>query len=98
MISGPLGSMMLADQGADVVKVEPPTGDNTRSVATERGGMTASFLNNNRNKRSVVLDLKRPAGATALMRLFAGADVVMQNFRPGVADRLGIGYDQTRGR
>ncbi len=97
MISGPLGAMILADQGADVVKVEPPTGDNTRSVATERGGMTASFLNNNRNKRSVVLDLKRPGGREALMRLIAGSDVVMQNFRPGVADRLGIGYEAARG-
>ncbi len=96
MISGPLGAMMLADQGADVIKVEPPTGDNTRSVATERGGMSASFLNNNRNKRSVVLDLKRPGGREALMRLIAGADVVMQNFRPGVADRLGIGYEAAR--
>ena len=96
MISGPLGAMILADQGADVIKVEPPTGDNTRSVATERGGMSASFLNNNRNKRSVVLDLKRPGGREALMRLVAGADVVMQNFRPGVADRLGIGYADAR--
>lgn len=96
MISGPLGSMILADQGADVIKVEPPTGDNTRSVATERGGMTASFLNNNRNKRSVVLDLKRPGGRDALMRLIAGSDVVMQNFRPGVADRLGIGYEDAQ--
>jgi crotonobetainyl-CoA:carnitine CoA-transferase CaiB-like acyl-CoA transferase len=96
MISGPLGAMMLADQGADVVKIEPPAGDNTRSVATERGGMTASFLNNNRNKRSVVLDLKRPGGREALMRLVAGSDVVMQNFRPGVADRLGIGYEAAR--
>lgn len=96
MISGPLGSMILADQGADVVKVEPPSGDNTRSVATERGGMTASFLNNNRNKRSVVLDLKRDSGREALMRLVAGTDVVLQNFRPGVADRLGIGYEAAR--
>jgi crotonobetainyl-CoA:carnitine CoA-transferase CaiB-like acyl-CoA transferase len=96
MISGPLGAMILADQGADVIKVEPPTGDNTRAVATERGGMTASFLNNNRNKRSVVLDLKRPGGREALMRLIAGSDVVMQNFRPGVADRLGIGYADAR--
>jgi crotonobetainyl-CoA:carnitine CoA-transferase CaiB-like acyl-CoA transferase len=96
MISGPLGSMILADQGADVIKIEPPSGDNTRAVATERGGMSASFLNNNRNKRSVVLDLKRPGGREALMRLVAGADVAMQNFRPGVADRLGIGYEDAR--
>jgi len=93
MISGPLGAMILADQGADVIKVEPPSGDNTRQVATRRGGFSASFLNNNRNKRSVVLDLKRPDGLAALKRLIAGADVVMQNFRPGVVERLGIGYE-----
>ena len=59
MISGPVGTMMLADQGADVIKVETPTGgDFSRAVATRRGGFSASFLNNNRNKRSIVLDLK----------------------------------------
>ncbi|MEM0989335.1 MAG: CoA transferase [Pseudomonadota bacterium] len=93
MISGPLGSMILADQGADVIKVESPTGDNTRAAATQRNGWSASFLNNNRGKRSVVLDLKKPGAREALMQLIAGADVVMQNFRPGVADRLGIGYE-----
>ena len=92
MISGPLGAMILADQGADVIKVEPPLGDNTRHAATQRGGWSASFLNNNRNKRSICLDLKRDGARDALLRLIAGADVVMQNFRPGVADRLGIGY------
>ena len=56
MISGPLGAMILADQGADVIKVEPPQGDGTRAAATRRNGFSASFLNNNRNKRSLVLD------------------------------------------
>jgi len=96
MISGPLGAMILADQGADVIKVEPPTGDGTRQAATQRAGYSASFLNNNRNKRSVVLDLKLPGGVDALLKLIAGADVVMQNWRPGVADRLGVGYDAAR--
>ena len=96
MISGPLGAMILADQGADVIKVESPHGDNTRHVATQRGGFSASFLNNNRNKRSVVLDLKRDGGRDALMRLIGGADVVMQNFRPGVTQRLAIDYDAVR--
>jgi len=96
MISGPLGAMILADQGADVIKVESPHGDNTRHTATRRGGFSASFLNNNRNKRSVVLDLKKDGARAALMRLIAGADVVMQNFRPGVVDRLGIGYEAAR--
>ncbi|MEM6660734.1 MAG: CoA transferase [Pseudomonadota bacterium] len=96
MISGPLGAMILADQGADVIKVEPPKGDGTRAVATRRGGLSASFLNNNRNKRSLVLDLKRPGATEALLKVIAGADVVMQNFRPGVADRLGLGYEHAK--
>jgi crotonobetainyl-CoA:carnitine CoA-transferase CaiB-like acyl-CoA transferase len=97
MVSGPLGAMILADQGADVVKVEAPgTGDHSRHVATRRSGFSASFLNNNRNKRSVALDLKHADGLTALKRLIAGADVVMQNFRPGVVERLNIGYEDAR--
>jgi len=91
-VSGPLATMILADQGADVIKVEAPTrGDSTRSGANRRGGFTAGFLNNNRNKRSIVLDLKNPAALEVLRRLAAGADVFVQNFRPGVADRLGVG-------
>src|SRR5438067_129828 len=91
-VSGPLATMILADQGADVIKVEAPTrGDSTRSGANRRGGFTAGFLNNNRNKRSIVLDLKSPAALEVLRRLAAGADVFVQNFRPGVADRLGVG-------
>ncbi len=97
MVSGPLGAMILADQGADVIKVEPPgSGDHSREVATRRGGFSASFLNNNRNKRSVVLDLKQSDGVAALKRLIAGADAVLQNFRPGVVERLGIGYEDAR--
>ena len=91
MISGPLGTMMLADQGADVIKVEAPGGDHTRAGANRRNGFSASFLNNNRGKRSVVLDLKAPGGLQTLLRLTTGADVFVQNFRPGVADRIGIG-------
>ena len=96
MVSGPLGGMILADQGADVIKVESPAGDSTRAVATRRGGFSASFLNNNRNKRSIVLDLKNSNGKDALKRLISTADVILQNFRPGVVDRLGIGYDDAR--
>jgi crotonobetainyl-CoA:carnitine CoA-transferase CaiB-like acyl-CoA transferase len=91
-VSGPLGTMILADQGADVVKVEAPdSGDSTRSGANRRGGFSAGFLNNNRNKRSIVLDLKNPAALDTLKRLAAGADAFVQNYRPGVAERLGIG-------
>ncbi|MEX3007298.1 CaiB/BaiF CoA transferase family protein [Hoeflea sp. TYP-13] len=91
MISGPLATRTLADQGADVIKVEAPQGDHARHVATRRGGFSASFLNNNRNKRSIVLNLKNPDGLAALKRLAADADVIVQNFRPGVADRIGVG-------
>ncbi|MEM7523779.1 MAG: CoA transferase [Pseudomonadota bacterium] len=92
MISGPTTTMILADQGADVIKVENPKGgDHTRAVSTKRAGMSASFVNNNRNKRSVALDLKRPEAVDALKALVKTADVVVQNFRPGVVDRIGVG-------
>ncbi|MEM1044802.1 MAG: CoA transferase [Pseudomonadota bacterium] len=97
MISGPLATMTLADQGADVVKVEPPGGgDHARNVATRRGGFSASFVNNNRNKRSVVLDLKHDKGLEAVRRLIGEADVLVQNFRPGVMDRIGLGEAAVR--
>jgi crotonobetainyl-CoA:carnitine CoA-transferase CaiB-like acyl-CoA transferase len=96
-VAGPLATMILGDQGADVIKVEPPpSGDSTRSGANRRGGLTAGFLNNNRNKRSIVLDLKNPAAREALFRLCAGADALVQNYRPGVADRLGVGEEAVR--
>src|SRR5499433_723051 len=96
-VAGPLATMILGDQGADVIKVEAPDGgDATRGGADRRGGFSASFLNNNRNKRSIVLDLKTAGGRTALLRLAANADVFVQNFRPGVADRLGVGEEPVR--
>lgn len=95
MISGPLGTMILADQGADVIKVEAPIGggDHTRVVASKRGGIAASFLNNNRNKRSIVIDLKSADGLKIVKKLVSEADVFVQNFRPGVIGRLGLGDD-----
>src|SRR5438132_14022234 len=96
-VAGPLATMILADQGADVIKVEAPDGgDATRAGAGRRDGFSASFLNNNRNKRSIVLDLKTAGGMQALLRLAAGADVFVQNFRPGVADRLGVNKKPVR--
>ena len=97
MISGPLAAMMLADQGADVIKVESPgLGDIMRFLGTNKGGMTGIFANNNRGKRSIVVDLKQPDGADLVRRLAEDADVVIQNFRPGAMDRLGLGYDDLR--
>lgn len=93
MISGPMATMILADQGADVIKVENPAsgGDYVRKGANRRADFSAGFLNNNRNKRSVAINLKDPRGVDVLLRLCAEADVFVQNFRPGVAERLGIG-------
>ena len=96
MISGPLATQWLADQGADVIKVEPPAGDLTRSGPNQQGGAAAVFLNNNRNKRSLTLDLKQAEARTLLLELAATADVFIQNFRPGVIDRMGLGEDVVR--
>ena len=97
MISGPWATMILGDQGADVIKVEPPgKGDHIRSLGNRRNGMSAMFLNVNRSKRSVTIDLKTASGLRLFKDLAATADVVVQNFRPGVADRLGIGEPQIR--
>jgi crotonobetainyl-CoA:carnitine CoA-transferase CaiB-like acyl-CoA transferase len=97
MISGPLATQILGDQGADVVKVENPDGgDYTRAAPNRRGGLSAVFLSNNRNKRSVAINLKHERGRSVLMRLVSRADVFVQNFRPGVAERMGLGEDAIR--
>ena len=97
MISGPLAAMMLADQGADVIKVESPgLGDIMRFLGTNKGGMTGIFANNNRGKRSIVVDLKQAAGTDLVRQLVEDADVLIQNFRPGAMDRLGLGYDDVK--
>ncbi len=98
MVSGPSATMLLADQGADVIKVESPArgGDTTRGVSANEHGLASSYLNNNRNKRSIAIDLKHACGIEVLMRLVAGADVLVQNFRPGVAERIGVGEDDVR--
>src|SRR3984893_5011667 len=96
-VAGPLATMILADQGADVIKIEAPDGgDATRAGGSRRAGFTASFLNNNRNKPAILLGLKRAAGHEAVLRLAARADVFVQNFRPGVAERLGVGEEAVR--
>ncbi|MEE4359959.1 MAG: CoA transferase [Pseudomonadales bacterium] len=97
VISGPMATGMLADQGAEVIKVEPPeTGDMTRGLGTRRAGVTAMFATVNRNKRSIALDLKQPEGIATLLRLAAHCDVFVQNFRPGTAERMGLGYETLR--
>ncbi|HEX9545872.1 MAG TPA: CoA transferase, partial [Acidimicrobiales bacterium] len=95
-MSGPFGTMLVADQGADVIKVEPPGGDVIRKVGTGRGGTTAYFANLNRNKRSIVVDLQQDRGREVLLRLISAADAVVQNFRLGVAERLGISGGELR--
>lgn len=89
-MSGPLATMVLADQGADVVKVEPLSGDLIRTVGTGHNGMSAYFANLNRGKRSIAVDLSTDRGVEVVRRLSADADVFVQNFRTGVVDRLGL--------
>jgi len=97
MISGPIATRILGDQGADVVKVEAPgVGDLVRVMGAARDGLSATFATSNRNKRSVVIDLKQAAGVALLRKLVAGADVFIQNFRPGAIERMGLGEDVLR--
>ena len=97
MLSGPMATMMLGDQGADVIKVEPPdTGDLTRALGGKSRPISPFFSTLNRNKRSVVLNLKDEKGVGLLKDLVADADVFVQNFRPGIAERMGIGEDVLR--
>lgn len=92
IVSGPMATMILADQGADVVKIEPPgTGDATRAMGTQRDGLSAIFHGANRNKRSLCVDLKSDRGIELVVRLCRDTDVFVQNFRPGAAERMGLG-------
>jgi crotonobetainyl-CoA:carnitine CoA-transferase CaiB-like acyl-CoA transferase len=98
MISGPIATRMLGDQGADVVKVEAPgSGDLVRQMGIRRGGdLSATFVASNRNKRSIVVDLKSERGREVLAGLIRSADVFVQNFRPGTAERMGLGAEALR--
>ena len=99
MVSGPMATCVLGDQGAEVVKVEiPGTGDLIRHIGCARGGLSAIFTTLNRNKRSIVLNLRQPHGRELLHKLLAGADVLVQNFRPGVMHALGFGEAELRPR
>ena len=96
MVSGPLAAAILADQGAEVIKVEPPSGDETRRIGRRRNGLTAGFFACNRGKRSLCIDLKRPEAAGPVRKLIQSADVLLQNFRPGAMQRLGLGAEAMR--
>lgn len=95
-IAGPYGCSLLADQGAEVIKIEPPIGDNLRKYPSTLSTESRAFLGVNRSKLGVVLDLKQPGDLDTLMALVRSADVLVHNFRPSVPPRLGIGYDQLR--
>ena len=96
MIAGPLATMILGDQGADVIKVEPPGGGDLTRALGGTIGISPTFATSNRNKRSIVINLKIPSGVGLLKRLVATADLFVQNFRPGAADRIGIGEPALR--
>jgi crotonobetainyl-CoA:carnitine CoA-transferase CaiB-like acyl-CoA transferase len=97
-IAGPYGCTLLADQGAEVIKVEPPDGDNLRKYPSTLAAEGRAFLGVNRGKRGIVLDLKARRGREALLRLVDRADVLVHNFRPSVPARLGIDFDTLRVR
>jgi crotonobetainyl-CoA:carnitine CoA-transferase CaiB-like acyl-CoA transferase len=95
-VAGPYGCALLGDQGALVIKIEPPEGDNLRNYPSTLPGESRAFLGVNRNKRGIGLDLKHPEGLGVLRRLVSRADVLVHNFRPSVPARLGIDYDRMR--
>jgi len=90
VLSGPLATALLADQGADVIKVEPPSGDQSRRIGPAKGDLSAMFITANRGKRSIVLDLKRKDHVAVVLELASRADVLVENFRPGAMARLGL--------
>src|SRR5439155_10391175 len=95
-IAGPYGCALLADLGAEVIKIEPPAGDNLRKYPSTLAAESRAFLGVNRSKRGLVLDLKEPVDRERLLALVRTADVLVHNFRPSVPARLGIGYEQLR--
>ena len=101
VVSGPFATMFLADQGAEVLKIEPVTGDITRrsrASIDKKGEFSALFISSNRGKRSLAIDVKSDAGREVLAKLVAKADVLVQNFRPGTMERLGLGAQELRRR
>ncbi len=95
-LPGPLLTQMMADQGAEVMKLEPLKGEPNREIGPKRDGLSVYYANTHRGKKSIQLDLKTPIGKEAALRLAATCDVVIEAFRPGVANRLGIGYEEIK--
>ncbi|MFC6673125.1 CaiB/BaiF CoA transferase family protein [Marinobacterium aestuariivivens] len=96
VLSGPFCTALLSDLGAEIIKIEPPTGDEYRHVGPFRAGESALFTLINRNKKGAVADLKNPGHLNRVLELAREADVFVENFKPGVADRLGVGYEAVR--
>ena len=96
MVSGPVATMMLGDQGADVIKIEGPSGDLMRNYGVMHNGMSSSFLSSNRSKRSLCVDLKAKEGLEIVHKLLPTTDVLVQNFRPGAIERMGLGEATVR--
>lgn len=96
MVSGPVAAMILADQGADVIKIEPLQGEQLRHLGEKHNGVSATFYSCNRNKRSLALNLKTEQGAGILWQLIEDTDVLIQNFRPGAMERMGFGESTVR--
>ena len=96
MVSGPMAAMMLADQGAEVIKIEPTHGEQLRHMAAPHNGVNPAFYSCNRGKKSLAIDLKSEEGKEILLKLVKDADVFMQNFRPGAIERMGFGEDVLR--
>src|SRR5437879_2150959 len=99
LMQGPFATQILGDLGADIIKIEPPKGDWARHFSLlelYKNGESVSFMTFNRNKRSIAIDLKQGEGVETARRIVEKADVVVENFRPGVMDRLGLGYEALR--
>ncbi|MDR5695895.1 MAG: CoA transferase [Armatimonadota bacterium] len=96
VMAGPFCTMLLADMGADVIKVEPPEGDSTRQMGLSQDGESPAFWAVNRNKRGIAVNLKNPRGVELCRRLAQTVDILVENFRPGTMDRLGLGYGDLR--
>ena len=95
VVAGPYLGRLLRDLGADVIKVEPPEGDQSRSIAAPTDqGMSALFTFANAGKRGLCIDVKQPAGRDVVLDLVRGAQIVVENFRPGVLERLGLGWEE----